>query len=74
MNGVQDVEGKEFINTNTIFIVYVATLNVREMFSVPESTVYLQHIYNTQENRWLSCGTAFIYKTLNSNKVVCRKR
>ena len=36
----KDVEGRELINSNAIFIVLVATLNFRAMLSVPESTAF----------------------------------
>ena len=38
--GPKDVEGRELINSNATFIVLVATLNVPEMLSVPESTAF----------------------------------
>ena len=38
--GPTDVEGRELIISKAILIVHVATLNVTEMFSVPESTAF----------------------------------
>ena len=38
--GPTDVEGRELIISKVKFIVHVATLNVHEMFIVPESTAF----------------------------------